>query len=110
MNMRIRDLIMRDNTHPTDMERHSLLYLFGGIKALYEIIDNLYDFEEHCIIPEYLKRSDLFLSSQLEALIKIGFNLFNGYPADIYQCFSVLEEPEVHIVLDAIKIRFGFDN
>ena len=103
---RFAKLLQRDHTNLADKERRSLFYIISGNEDLFSMVNYLYDFEERCINPEVLDGNEVFFSSGAKALIKLGFNLYNGYPADMCGCLSFLDEENLNLAIEAIKVRF----
>jgi len=61
---------------------------------------------DHSIKLECLEENTVDLSSSSRNLIKLAFNLFNGYPADIYETLSILDDHNFNLAIDAMKLRF----
>ena len=100
-------LFMRDGSKPSDAERAALFYIFAHNDKLYRIVDHLYDFEENGINPECLD-SDLDLTHSDRVLIKLAFNLYNGFESDTaLNTFAALDSDNFDIAMDAIKLRFN---
>ncbi len=103
-------LIMEDGTHPKDVERKTLFYILSVNNDLYQKRHHIYDFSDHMISSECLTSGDVHLTTSSRALIKLGFNLYNGYtdnnvsPLDIY--YSLDEENYV-LARESVNIRFG---
>lgn len=107
---RFKQLIKRDNTNLSDVERKSLFYIIAGNDDLYSKIDFIYDFTDRRIKPDCLDNEDVDFCSSSRKLINLAFNLFNGYPADVLNTFSVLDEDNFTLAINAMKIRFkGID-
>ena len=109
---RFNDLMKRDNTHPRDLERRSLFYIlaYANEGDLYNKINHIYDFEDNCIKLECLEESIVDLCSSAVSLIRLGFNLFNGYSEgriDVLSVFSGLDDSNYEIAKKAIDIRFN---
>ncbi|MGO1372413.1 MAG: DUF6075 family protein [Senegalia sp. (in: firmicutes)] len=104
---RLNLLIDRDKMHKEDIERKALFYILAGNLDLYEKVDYIYDFKNHIIIPECLESREVDFSSSSRKLIKLAFNLFNGFPADVLDSFYLLDEDNFELAINAIKVRFG---
>ncbi len=110
---RFMHLVAEDAMHLKDVERQVLFYILSGNHDLYQKRHNIYDFSEHMISPECLTASDVDFSTSSKALIKLGFNLYNGYsdtgisPLDIYYS---LDEANYNLAQESINIRFGMTN
>lgn len=101
------ELIKRDNTKNTDIERLALFYILANNEDLFQKVNYIYDFDDHSIKIDCFNRVDL--SSSSEALVKLAFNLYNGFKAeysDILSIFSTLDEKNYDIAMKAINIRF----
>lgn len=105
---RLLSIMSEDDTNQGDVERISLFYILTGNERLYRNRNAIYDVMEHCIKPEILDRSSEF-SSGILSLLKLGFNLYNGYrenymtPMDL---FWNLDHQNREIAKNAIYIRF----
>lgn len=106
---RLEDLIREDGTECWDWERVSLFYIVAGSEKLYRKRYYLYDFKERCI-RTCIKESGEDFSSSEWALIKLGFNLYNGYreenmtPIDL---FWNLDDQNKRTAYNAIGFRFN---
>jgi len=102
------DLLERDGTAETDIERRALFYIFAH-EQIYSKVNSLYDFEDHSIKIEGLESSDF--SHGVHMMIELAFNLYNGFecesPVDI---FSRLDKKSFEICLMAIRFRFNIFN
>lgn len=101
------ELISRDNTNDEDIERIALFYIIAENEDLYSNVEGIYNFEKHGITP-YIAlsengRYDFHGSSR--SLLKIAYNLYDGYPADILGTLYNLDENDYRIALNAINIR-----
>lgn len=100
-------LLKKDGTHPRDVERKAMFYILSGNLDLYKKIDHIYDFKENSIKPECLESQDVDFSSSSQKLIKLAFNLYNGFPAEVLDTFYLLDEDNFRIAINAIKLRFN---
>ena len=100
-------LLKRDATHDKDLERKALFYILSGNLDLYKKIDSIYDFEDNSIKSECLENGEVDLCSSSRKLIKLAYNLYNGYGADVLETFAVLDEDNFDLAIKAIKIRFN---
>lgn len=106
---RFASLVDADHTRWDDTERISLFYLIAGNGDLYSKRRHIYDFENHAI-KHCLGTGEVDFSSGMAALLRLGFNLFNGYedqytaPLDV---FWNLDIDNRHLAYCAIRIRFG---
>ena len=107
---RLNKLICEDNTSLYDKERISLFYILAGNCDLYQKKNGIYDVKNHCIIPSLSKKgAKVDLSGGAKALVKLGFNLYNGMKQrenSICDIFWNLDEQNRILALNAIKIRF----
>lgn len=101
------ELIKRDNTSEDDIERIALFYIIGESEELYSKVDYIYDFEVRRITPyKTLQGNQGYdFSGNSRSLIRIAYNLYNGYPADILGTLNNLDEDNYAIALNAINIR-----
>ena len=101
-------LLTEDNTFPEDTERIALFYIISGNSDLYRKRSYIYDFKNHGI-KECLQNADVDFSSGMRSLIRLGYNLYNGYtdnstsPAAL---FYNLDDNNQKLALNAISIRF----
>lgn len=105
---RFNQMILQDNTSEHDRERRSFFFIMAGNEDLSNKITYFYDFEDHSIKPESLEENVVDLCSSSLKLVTLAFNLFNGYPADVFETFSVLDHENLSLAIDAIKLRFNF--
>ena len=109
---RFNELLKRDKTHPKDLERQSLFYIlaYSNDGDLFKKVNHIYDFEENCIKLECLEGSVVDLCGSAVALIRLGFNLFNGYSegrSDVLSVLCGLDNTNYEIAKKAIDIRFN---
>lgn len=102
---RLNQLLKRDNTHKEDIERKALFYIIAGNDDLYSKVNYIYDFQDHSINTECLESEEVDFCSSSRKLIKLAFNLYNGYPADVLDTFYILDEGNFNLALNALKIR-----
>jgi hypothetical protein len=62
-----------------DLERMALFYIISGNEDLYVKKKAIYDFFDNSIMPECLTAGNVDFCSSSKALIRLGFNLYNGY-------------------------------
>lgn len=101
------NLLKRDDTHEGDLERKALFYILGNNEDLFNKVDYIYDFEEHKILPECLESEEIDFCSSSRKLIKLAYNLYNSFPADVIDTFYLLDNDNFKIALESIKIRFN---
>lgn len=107
---RFYNLMAEDNTDVCDKERQSLFYILAGNSDLYQKKNGIYDMKTHCIIPSLSNKGvKIDLAGGSKALVKLGFNLYNGMKQKgngICDIFWNLDEQNRRLALNAIKIRF----
>lgn len=104
---RFNHLLERDGTHHGDSERRSLFYILAGNDDLYSKVDFIYDFEDNSINPDCLESEEVDFCSSSRKLIKLAFNLYNSYPADVIDTFYLLDNNNLNLALNAIKLRLN---
>ena len=104
---RYNKLIEKDGTSEGDTERKTLFYILAGNTDLYAKADHIYNFKERLITPECLEGETIDLCSSSRKLVKLAYNLFNSFPADVIDTFYVLDEDNFNLALNAIKLRFN---
>lgn len=77
--------------HSNDVYHSSLFYLLTLDEVCRKHLNEIYDFEDDCIIPSALNKP--WQTSHSLATIRLAFNLWNGYcygdEGEISRCFSV---------------------
>ena len=102
------DLVMEDHMHKEDMERASLFNIISGNNDIYRKRRFIYDPKDHSI-KRCLENRKVDFSSSMKALIRLGFNLYNGWsdeyttPVDLLGC---LDNNNKKLARNAIQIRF----
>ena len=104
---RYKKLIEKDGTSEGDTERKALFYILAGNIDLYTKADHIYNFKERAITPECLDNGMVDFCSSSRKLVKLAYNLFNSFPADIIDTFYVLDEDNFNLALNSIKLRFN---
>lgn len=109
---RFNELLKRDATNPRDLERQSLFYIlaYANDGDLFNKVNHIYDFDENCIKLECLEGSTVDLCSSAVSLVRLGFNLFNGYSeghSDVLSVLCGLDDKNYQIAKKAIDIRFN---
>jgi hypothetical protein len=103
------DMQIEDSMSYTDFERASLFYILSGNEDLYKKRRFLYNPSEHTIHP-YFKDDDVDFSSGILSLIRLGFNLYNGwsdnYTTPLYVLMG-LDEQNLLLAENAMRIRFN---
>ena len=99
------ELLEKDNTSRTDLERYSLFYILAN-SDIFSKIDYIYDFKNHWIKIDCFEKTDF--SSTSKKMVELAFNLYNGNPApDPLTIFGGLDDDNFQICLNAISIRFS---
>lgn len=104
-NLRMKQLLERSDAYPGDLEREALFFILAGNEDLYSKINSIYDFNENIIKVAVLDGNVDFPSSSRN-LIKLAFNLYNGFEASVVEVFEGLDEDNKRLAVEAIKIRF----
>ena len=98
-----------DGMNPRDSERASLFYLIAGNDGLYRKRRFIYNPVGHCI-RACLDNPDVDFSSGAKSLIRLGFNLYNGW-SDRYttplSLLSSLDNSNLQLAGNAIMIRLN---
>jgi len=90
-----------------DIERVAMFYIWAGNVDLYRKSAALYDFDERLIRNDWDERADF--SSGAQGLVCLSFNLYNGYPANVYNIFGCLDTENRKLAIRAISIRFNVE-
>ena len=93
---------------PHDVERASLFFIITGNDDLYKKRNHIYNIEEHGICL-CLECQDVDFPSSGRALIRLGFNLYNGWADSLTTPISILgclDSQNLLLVEIALKIRF----
>lgn len=106
--LRIKQLLERSDATNGDVEREALFHILAGNDDLFAKVNYIYNFAENIIKVDCLDGEVDFSSSSIK-LIKLGYNLFNGYEVSVVDVFGGLDEDNSKLALDAIKIRFNID-
>ena len=106
------NMILQDKTHVTDRERFALFYILGGNEDLFLKRSHVYDFKLHEINPDVLTNAEVDFCSSSKALIRLAYNLYNGYEDTFtspHDLFRTLDSRNYLIAKGAIDMRFGRD-
>ena len=104
---RLADLLERDGTSERDLERKSLFYILSGNLDLYGKVDYIYDFKTNSIKSDCFENEAIDFCSSSCNLIKLAYNLYNGYKADVLETFAGLDQDNFNLAMEAIKIRLN---
>lgn len=103
------DMVIEDEMSLTDLERTSLFYILSGNEDLYKKRRSIYNYYEHSIYNCFDENTVDF-SSGICSLIKLGFNLYNGW-CDKYttplSLLGGLDKNNLRLASNAIMIRFN---
>ena len=108
---KLKKLIQKDETHPKDKERISFFYILSGNADLFAKSDLIYDFENHQIEPECLLDGSVDFCSSSRALIRLAYNLYNGFQDDKttqLDVLSGLDEENYLLARESLDIRLGY--
>ena len=73
------NMILKDKTYVGDRERMALFYILGGNEDLFAKRNRIYNFKNHEISPDVLTNGEVDLCSSSKSLVRLAYNLFNGY-------------------------------
>jgi len=102
------ELIEKAKVHRCDFERHALFYIISGNKDLYQKKYSIYDFCENAISIDSITSGIVDFSSSSKALIRLAYNLYNGYRDDYTSPLSLLgslDTKNLFLAYQAIQIR-----
>ncbi len=103
------NMTSEDDMSLHDLERASLFYIIAGNDDLYTKRKFIYDCTEHAI-RHCLEDSNVDFSSSMRSLIRLGFNLYNGW-SDTYTTplylLSRLDKHNLLLAENAMMIRFN---
>ena len=102
-------LIKKANIHKDDIERKTLFYIISGNNDLSIKQDFIYDFNENFINLDTLNSKDIDFCSSSKSLIRLGFNLYNGYSDDYTNPLCLLQNLDSKnyiLANNAINMRF----
>lgn len=109
--LKLKSMIKDDKTHIGDTERLSLFYIISGNEDLYRKRKFIYNTKEHSIYPRF-EEADVDFSTGIKSLIKLGYNLYNGWSDDSttpIKLLSNLDEENLNLAERAMKIRFNYN-
>lgn len=102
------NMIKIDNMSVSDIERASLFYIISGNDYLYDKRKYVYNYDDHSINLDF-KDSDVEFSSGIHSLIKLGFNLYNGWADEDTTPFKLLanlDYDNLNLARYALMVRF----
>lgn len=101
------ELLKKGDIYYRDSERMPLMFLLS-LDVLENKADKVYDFENRMIITEGL--DDLYSTSS-RMLVRLGFNLFNGYKSEfgIRDILACLGENNYESAMIAIDMLFNYE-
>lgn len=103
-------IVKSANMHTDDVERKALFYIIAGNEDLFTKKNSIYDFKENSICLDILNSTDVDFCSSSKALVRLGFNLYNGYTDNYTSPLSILnnlDSKNYTIADSAINIRFN---
>lgn len=101
------NMILQDKTQPRDTERMALFYILGGNEDLFMKRKYIYDFKNHEVYTEVLSQSEIELCDSSKALIRLAYNLYNGYEdqhTGIKEILAALDQTNMELVQGSIDI------
>lgn len=102
-------MMIEDDMFPGDVERASLFYIISGNEDLYRKRRYIYDSRKHCIRTCF-DNTEVDFSSGMKSLIRLGFNLYNGW-TDRYttplSLLGSLDNRNLQLAENAIMTRFN---
>jgi len=104
---RFNNLIQLARTPDYDTERKGFIYIISSCDDLYEIREQLYDFEAD--FPKFVDIEELELHPAMAKLLYIAFTLYNGHNPDSYSLvdlFGKFDDYAFNVAINALKIRF----
>lgn len=107
------NLIKSAGIYEYDRERQSLMYIISGNNDLYLKKDSIYDFYENVILSDCVISSKVDFCSSSRALIRLAFNLFNGYTDDYTNPLTLLcglDSRNLLLAYQAILMRLQDQN
>lgn len=103
------NMMVEDDMAQGDAERLSLFYIISGNEDLYRKRRYIYDPCEHCIRTCF-DNTEVDFSSGMKSLIRLGFNLYNGW-SDRYttpmSLLGSLDNRNLRLAGNAIMTRFN---
>lgn len=103
------NLIRQSDIYEDDLERKTLFYIIAGNDDLFKKKNYIYDFSENCIDLNSLITDKVDFCFSSKSLIRLGFNLYNGYNDEyttpLYLLGS-LDSGNYTIANNAINLRF----
>ncbi|WBW95798.1 DUF6075 family protein [Oceanirhabdus sp. W0125-5] len=104
---RYNHLIELAKTPDYDTERMAYIYIISSCDELYEIREQLYDFQTD--FPRFVEIDELDLHPAMSKLLYIAFSLYNGHNPDNYslvELFGKFDDSAFNVAVNAMKIRF----
>jgi len=102
------ELIKKAQVNIYDLERQSLFYIVSGSEDLYKKKYDIYDFYENAILSDCITSGKVDFCSSSKALIRLAYNLYNGYRDDCTSPLSILgglDSKNLFLAYQAILIR-----
>jgi hypothetical protein len=102
------DMVIEDNMTLFDLERTCLFYIIAGNKDLYNKRRHIYNYDDHSIFDCFAEKTVDF-SAGIGSLIKLGFNLYNGWSdknTTPLALLGSLDKDNLNLATHALHIRF----
>lgn len=96
-----------------DIERKALFYIISGNDELYSKRYFIYDFSHNAILTDCIISGQVDFCSSSRSLIRLGYNLYNGYIDDYTSPLSLLcglDSKNFFLAFHAILIRLKVKN
>jgi len=103
---RLEELMEKDRTLLDDKKRKAFFFIIAGNDDLYSKVNFIYDFNERNIKSDCFENENVDFCNSSNRLIKLAFNLYNSFPADVYDTFYLLDDKNLKLAINAIRMRF----
>ncbi len=84
-----------------------LFYILAGNADLHSKAGYIYEFNEHLIKLECLNDGRVDLYSSSRALVKLAYNLYNGYGESDFRLmdiFSIFDTENYHLAMESLNV------
>src|SRR5699024_11401785 len=97
-----------DQKSTNDNKIKEQFYILSGKEYLNKKVYSINDFDNHWIKSDCFEKVDF--SGGAYRMVQLAFNLYNGSPApDPLELFSSLDQYNFRICINALFLRFGFE-